>query len=44
MGTHTAHLSYQVSVLRVDQAHSSQPLEEAEGFIELRGDTQGSVG
>lgn len=36
MGTPATHLSYQVSVFRVDQDHGSQPLEEGEGFIELR--------
>lgn len=35
-GAHATHLSYQVSVFRVDQDHSSQSLKEGEGFIELR--------
>lgn len=38
---HTAHLSYQVSIFRVDQDHSSQPLKEGEGFIELGKNKQG---
>lgn len=34
--SHATHLSYQVSIFGVDQDHSSQPLQEGEGFIELR--------
>ena len=34
-GAHSTHLSYQVSVFRVDQDHSSQPLQEGEGFVQL---------
>lgn len=39
--THTTHLSYQISIFCVDQDHSSQPLKEGEGFVELRRDKGG---
>lgn len=39
-GTHTTHLSYQISVFRVDQDYRSQPLQEGEGFVELRRGTR----
>lgn len=38
---HTTHLSYQISIFRMDQDHRSQPLKEGEGFIELRRGKQG---
>lgn len=38
--TPTTHLSYQISILCVDQDHSSQSLKEGESFIELRMDKQ----
>lgn len=40
VGTHATHLSYQVPVFCVDQDHGSQPLEEGEGFVELRREKQ----
>ena len=41
LGIQTTHLSYQIAIFCVDQDHSSQPLKEGEGFIELRRDEQG---
>ena len=41
LGIQTTHLSYQITIFCVDQDHSSQPLKEGEGFIELRRDKRG---
>lgn len=41
LGIQTTHLSYQIAIFCVDQDHSSQPLKEGEGFIELRRDKRG---